>query len=264
MTGSIQAKITLMALILIGVLFFAGCRGGLVAPNAPQEGKDPLTIAMQNELQRTTEVELVEEMARYRNAYINQLNLLADFYDNQGNHMKSMWVKEELDSLEMMPKHTYLVVAEIAGSDLKASRAIVEADALYEEGMALFEDGRGTLNLLTNKKKLYLARDKFNELITHYPDSDKIDDAAFQIAQINNHFLKDYRTAMIYYQRVWQWDPQTPWPARYEVARIYDRYFHDRIQAIEYYEMAIKMEPSYTANATNAANRIKELSNEQE
>ena len=123
------------------------------------------------------------------------------------------------------------------------------------------KEGVGRFGRLTaNKRQLYHAIEKFNGLITSYPSSDKIDDAAFQIGQIYHHYLKDYTTALLYYQRVWQWDEQTTLPVRYWVGRIYDDHIHDRIKAIEFYEMAIQLESSYPANMVSAQNRISELS----
>jgi len=90
----------------------------------------------------------------------------------------------------------------------------------------------------------------------------KIDDAAFQIGEINRHYLQDYRTALLYYQRVWQWDPQTVLPARFAVARIYDDGLHDRIKALQYYELAIRLESDYPSKVVYAKGRIDEINRE--
>ena len=129
--------------------------------------------------------------------------------------------------------------------------------------MRLFREARGALpSMFANKKKLYQAIDKFNELITQYPTSDKIDDAAYQIAEIYNHYLKDYYKALLYYQRVWQWDPQTPKAPRYAVARIYDDHLHDRAKALEYYQKAVNLETAYPDKVEYAKNRIEMITSE--
>jgi tetratricopeptide (TPR) repeat protein len=224
---------------------------------APQV--DPLEIASGADLQRSTEVQLVEQMALHRNKYEQYLGLLYEFYDRQGNHLKASWVQKEAEYLKLAPRREYLVIAEVAGPDLRARESIADADVLYEEGMSLMKSGAG---LFVNKKKLYEAIDTFNELITNYPTSDKIDDAAFQIAEIYNRWLGQYNRALLYYQRVWQWDPQTPLPGRFNVARIYDEVFHDRIKALDYYNQAINLESDYPENVVYAQNRIDAINKE--
>lgn len=220
---------------------------------------DPLEIAEGADLQRDTEVQLVEQMVLHRNKYQQYLGLLYDFYDRQGNHLKASWVQKEADYLAMSPKREYLVMAEVAGPDLRAREPIVDADVLYDEGIGLMKAGTG---LFVHKKKLYDAMDRFDTLITNYPTSDKIDDAAFQIAEIYHHWLEGYNRALLYYQRVWQWDPQTPLPARFNVARIYDEFYHDRIKALDYYNQAINLESAYTEHVVYAQNRIDAINEE--
>lgn len=243
--------------VVIVLLSIAGCQKG--ASQAKVAKTDPLEVAKSADLQRDTEKELVENMARYRQGYKQHLKLMKDFYSQQGNHLKAVWVADELDSLMEVPQRSYLVIAEIASPNLRASQAIVDADVLYRDGMKLFKKARGKLGIFVNKKKMLMAKDKFNQLITSYPTSDKIDDAAFQIAEIYNIFLKDHQTAMLYYQRTWQWDNQTPWPARFAVAKIYDEKLHDLVKAVEYYEMAIKLEIAYQKKIVYARSRIKEI-----
>ena len=142
-------------------------------------------------------------MALYRNNYQKHLAMLEQFYDQQGNHLKAGWAAAEAEHLRSGPQREYLMVAELAGPDLRAATSIVEADMLYGQAMQLFKKGRGIggdLKLLRDKKKLYLAIDKFNEVITTYPTSDKIDDSAFQTARIYDNYLNDYPTALMYYQ----------------------------------------------------------------
>lgn len=268
-------KLVSVCSILILGLLGTGCQKSIkTAPNdsvgeAPRVFSaktpvlDPLLASPNADEQRGTEVQLVEQMATYRAKYKQHLDLLIQFYDRQGNQMKTDWATEELANLEHGPGRAYLVIAEIAGSNLRAETPVLEADLLYQEGLILMKQGRGNLGrMFTDKKKLYEAMDKFNELITDYPTSEKIDDAAFQIGEIYNHYLKDYTTALLYYQRVWQWDPQTTLPVRFWVARIYDEQLHDRAKAIEFYEEAIRYETSYPQNMVTAKNRIRRLTAE--
>lgn len=249
--------------LVLAVVLAAGLLGGCNGNNSGESLVDPLTEAEGADLQRNTEVQLVEQMARYRGQYQQYLEVLNEFYDQQGNNLKAGWAQEELDHLKQGPRREYLVIAEVAGPNLQARETIGEADELYLEGMAYVKEGRGALGkLFLNKKKFYLAIDKFNELITNYPTSDKIDDAAFQIGEVYRHYLEDYTRALLYYQRVWQWDAQTPMPARFAMARIYDEHLHDRIKALHYYEQAINLESDRPKNVVYAQNRIDAINEE--
>ncbi|MBN2210361.1 MAG: hypothetical protein JW709_03105 [Sedimentisphaerales bacterium] len=252
-----------ISLLSAGIIFGILAVGCVSTPRTDVPISDPLASATGADMQRTTEVQLVEQMGRYRTSYQRQLELLVEFYESQGNGLKAGWARQELEHLKAGPQRPYLVIAEIAGPELRATSAVLDADLLYNEGLQLMKEGRGSLGKIgVNKKKLYQAVDKFNELITNYPSSDKIDDAAFQVAEINHHYLADYPTALVYYQRVWQWDPQTPLPPRFQAAKIYDEQYHDRNQALNYYRLAINLESNYPENVETAKNRIEALSSE--
>jgi tetratricopeptide (TPR) repeat protein len=239
-----------------------------VSPPADMQAKisapDPLNISAGADLDRQTEVEMVEQMAKYRNSYMDQLKLLEQFYDRQGNQMKSHWAQQEYQHLKQGPQRPYLVAAEIAGPDLRATKSILEADLLFREGMKYYQEGRGGLGgMFADKKNLYQAINKFDELITNYPQSNMIDDAAFQIGQINHLYLKDYTPALLYYQRVIQWTGGQPTlPVRFQMAKIYDDGLHNWPRALQYYEQAINLEPNYPENVEYAKNRIRAITEE--
>ena len=254
-------KITFI-LILVAALFICGC--GNPTPEQVQESQktdvvemtgDPLKL-IENENVRATEVQMVEQMVSFRNNYIEHLKKLGKFYDRQGNQMKAVWVKKELDALAKIDMRPYIVIAEVTGPDLKATEAIAEADRIYMDAYQKIKDSRGVFR---DMKELLAAKDMLEELIATYPTSDKIDDAAWQIAEIYNRDLEDYYVAMFYYQRVWQWDMDNPYSARFAVAKIYDEQFHNYTRACEFYEKAIQFETAYVSNITYAKNRIKAL-----
>jgi len=238
-----------------------GCQRPL--PSEVPMQTDPLLVASGADMQRDEEAKLVEQMAQYRQKYIDQLEMLLGFYENQGNQLKSDWVRGELLHLKQGPQHPYLVVAETAGPNLHASKSILEADLLYREGINLMKEGRGGIGKIgMDEKKLYLAKDKFSDLISKYPESNLIGDAAFQIGQIYHQYLGDYAKALLYYQRVWQWDPQTKMPVRFYTARVYDDHYHNWPQAVKFYEQAISQESSYSDNVVYSQNRIRKINEE--
>lgn len=248
---------------LVTLALAVGLMGACQKVSQKGGSADPLAVSKGADLQRDTEVQLVEQMARHRRLYQEHLDALKMFYDRQGNHIKASWVRVELEQLELGPQREYLVIAEVAGPDLQSQAIVEEADTLYREAMNYVKEGRGALGrLFAKKKKLYTAIEKLDELITNYPTSDKIDDAAFQIAEIYRYYLKEYNRALLYYQRVWQWDARTPLPARYWVARIYDDQLHNRVKALYYYEQVVNLESSYPKNVVYAENRITDINQE--
>jgi len=119
----------------------------------------------------------------------------------------------------------------------KAGKAVEDVNTLYDEAVRTEESGQ--FLLLKDESRLRQALDKYNKLITKYPTSDKIDDAAFRAAGIYEH-LGDYKLALLYYQRTYQWDPETTYPARYKAAFILDRQFHQRDEALRLYKDALQ------------------------
>ena len=254
------------SLAIVSMAFIAGC-GNPTPQEVQQEQQqvevepsyqiagDPLAMSA-SEYVRASEINMVEQMVSYRNNYMEELKKLGKFYDRQGNQMKAIWVKKELDALAKIEMRPYVVMAEVAGPDLRATDSIPEADAVYSDAMEQIKNSRGVFR---NMKGLQEAKEKMENLILQYPTSDKIDDAAWEIAEIYNRDIADMYVAMFYYQRVWQWDAANPYSARFAVAKIYDEFFHNYLRACEFYEKAIQLEPAYTSNVTYAKNRIKAI-----
>lgn len=203
------------------------------------------------------EVDNVEDMAMHRRAYRESLIALIKHYKNTGNYMKRQWAEKELEALDAIPQYDYIIEAGIAGPDLKATAEIPEADDLYYEALVL-EDEAKKLIVIKNEELLRLALDRYNNLIKKYPTSDKIDDAAFRAAKIYYDF-KDYSIAVLYYQRVYQWDPETVYPARYKAAYTLDYKLRQRSEALELYQQAIDIDPLTETQRLNAKERIAEL-----
>jgi len=111
---------------------------------------------------------------------------------------------------------------------------------------------------VNSTKSLYLAKDKFDALITNYPESDKIDDAAYRAGRIYDHF-GDYRIAALYYQRTFQWNEKTRYPARSRAAYVMDKRLNEKEKALTFYQLAYKYEKHFPNNVEYARTRILEL-----
>jgi len=78
------------------------------------------------------------------------------------------------------------------------------------------------------------------QLLTNYPESDKIGDTAYQLGDLyESKAYKQYRRAAYYYERSFQWNPTTQLDARMKAARLYDHQLVDRKRAAELYQEVI-------------------------
>jgi len=208
------------------------------------------------ELAGQNEVALVEEVARTRKAYDRALVALKDYYLARANATKLDWVNSELAAFEQVPKIQYLGVAELASPTLRPTRRIEAADQLYAEGInykdyPAFPPGK--------KDYLKTALQKFQTIIEKYPNSDKIDDAAFRMGEIySGWYFQDYTRAVQCYERCWQWNPRTDHPALFNAAKIYDEKLKNRAKAVELYNRVLA--ESANENLKNQAlSRLKAL-----
>jgi tetratricopeptide (TPR) repeat protein len=183
------------------------------------------------------EVGLVEEVARTRKAYGRALLALKDYYVSRATNTKIEWIDSELAAFDKVPKIQYLVVAELAGPNLRPTKHIEAADQLFKEGMnykdyPAFPPGK--------KEYLKVAVEKFQTIIEKYPESDKIGDAAFRLGEMyGGWYFQDWARAVQSYQRCWQWDPGTPYPALFNAAKIYDEKLKNRVKAVELYNRVV-------------------------
>ncbi len=248
-----RKALTATLIILVGVL--VGCQTydsgqGQLVP--AQAGAAAVTQKVSGE------VDLVEQMVLNRQSYRQSLAMLVEYYMGSGNNMKLEWAQKELKALDSMPKYKYLVEAEAAGPNLKASTPIPEADRLYGEAL-LLQGKAGQLVIIKDNNLLRLALDKYDQVIRKHPSSDKIDDAAFKAGEIYDYF-KDYTIALLYYQRAYQWNPQTTYPARFRAAFVLDKRLHRRAEALELYQQALEKEGQQHLEWKNFTDgRIKEL-----
>jgi tetratricopeptide (TPR) repeat protein len=252
------AALIVSSTVLIGCQTTNTGRGQIVPP--PTAATSGVLGAVN--IAEATEADLVEQMANNRQAYHRGLELLVQYYTRTGNNRNLNWAKTELAALNTMPKYKYIIEAEVLPENLKATTLIPEADALYNEAVQL-EKEAGPLPFAKNEDALRLALDKYTQLMRKHPSSDKIDDAAFKSGGILEYF-KDYTIALLYYQRAYQWDPETPYPARFKAASILDRYLYQRAEALDLYRQAIKEEREFAEWVEFAERRIKELTKTEE
>jgi len=254
-----MARFILTANLLALLITVYGCaesnsgRGQLIAEGTKRTTDRHAVI----EAAQDKEVDIIEDMSMHRRAYRQSLEALIKHYRNTGDYMKREWARKEMASLDAIPQYNYIIEAGIAGPDLRAGEEIPEADDLYYAGQVVEDDAR-KLVLFKSSEKLRLALDKYNQVIRQYPTSDKIDDAAYRAGRIYEGF-KDYSIAVLYYQRAYQWDPETVYPARYAAARLLDDKLLRRDEALELYSQALKYDALSASQREFIRERVAEL-----
>ena len=265
-------RIQTIALVTFGFCLcpiFAGCNvGGLFQDRQPPPGAvtanpggsaevgSPVDIVVAD----AREVDLVEAVVKHRLAYHRSLEQLRTYYDTHGYAHKESWAAFELKGLKSVKAFRYLLDAEVPGSALRPETSIEEADALYEKGLELMRHGGHGVPALYREDLMIEAAQVFRGLIEKYPGSDKIDDAAFMCGEIHKEYLPNQELlAVKWYERAWNWDPNTPHPARFQAAVVYDYRLHDRDRALELYHHVLRHETSIGRNIRFATRRIREL-----
>jgi tetratricopeptide (TPR) repeat protein len=250
--------VTAAMIALLTVL--VGCQDpnqgrGQMLPQRSLQASTPVPVEV---AASADEIDLVEQMSTQRQAYRASLEKLIRYYDVAGNNEKLSWARTELQALDRIPQYRYIVDAQVLPADLKATAKIQAADDLYAKAMDT-ERKAGVLPVLKDEELLRAALTQYSELLSQYPTSDKIDDVAYKMAGIHEYF-KDYVIALSFYQRAYQWDPATPYPARFKAAFILDSRLHRRAEALQLYQEAIVKEAQYADYKAFAERRIQELS----
>ncbi len=250
-----MAKVVVTSLVVIMLLCITGC------PPADSGRSTLMTTEIKAApVVRTagaSESDLVEQLTTSRQAYFNALNSLIAYYQEKGNSMKLRWAKDELSKLEGMRHYNYIPEGMVLPENLRPTASISEADLMYREALRIEQDA-GMVPILKDEKRLRSALELYNQLIKKFPTSDKIADAAWHAAGIYEYF-RDYSIALPYYQRVYQWDPKTNYPARYKAAEILDKYLERRDEALELYRQSLQLDALTAMQRRSIEARVRNL-----
>jgi tetratricopeptide (TPR) repeat protein len=204
------------------------------------------------------EVDVVEQVAATRSSYQTALEELIAYYQSTGNAAKRRWAENELKTLRQTAQYRYLSPGEYVTQDMKAVEKNTDADALYKQAQKLYVES-GAYFIITNEAKLRQSLQLFNQLMKEYPNSTRIDEAAYKAGRIYEHF-KDYELAAVMYQRCFQWNENTSFPARFRAAYVLDQRLKMRKEALALYKLSVQKEARYDDNTDYARTRIMELS----
>jgi hypothetical protein len=179
-----------------------------------------------------SDIELVEKLLVARREYQRILEQLRTHYISVGDVERAKWAEEELRQYHRIPKQAFRLELDVPPPTLQASTNIPDANKLYTRAMGYKDRGWGT-DYTDNQRRAELL---FQQLLTQYPQSDKISDAAYQLGDLyESKGYRQYRRAAQYFERCYQWNPTTHFDARLRAARIYDKQLLERGRAIEIY-----------------------------
>lgn len=218
--------------------------------------------------------DLVEDMMTKRQDYVQNLIQLERAYLNAGDTTRANWARRQRELTEQVEVYPYLTERTPLQQNMQVQvtprDSIAEADSLYQEGYKLYDKFVGVPFVgfaYLNKPEPKKAVEIFKRVIADYPTSDKVDDAAYYIGNIYKEFLRhddpDNELALRYLRWSWNLDPNTPHPARFDAAVIYDFRLHDRDKAIElYHDVLALQEAGNNSNQRFSATRIEQLSDD--
>ncbi len=171
-----------------------------------------------------------------RQNYKNALEELIQHYLNIGNQSRLEQARKELKALIKVPQLRYLTVSEQT-TNITPSRNIEDANILFQDGMTY----KNSLSIMKKKTHLSLSAARFRRILDKYPESDKADEAAYELAGIlEKSYFKNYEEAAFYYVKCYELNPSTEMPVRYKAGKIYDEKLHDYAAALKNYELSLK------------------------
>lgn len=202
------------------------------------------------------ESDIVEDLLEHRQNYRRSLESLVEVLSAAKDLKLWRRAKAELKDLISVNKYLYLRDADTPSADLRAAERLRNADLQYTQLLNLRQDSK---IFIVNHYKTQLALEGLRQLICDYPTSDKIDDAAFQIAELCTDNLKDYQRALRWYECALTWDPETQLPVNYRMAVIYDKHVIDRLAALNYYQRSLQEFPRGSDRRKEIEKRIDRL-----
>jgi TolA-binding protein len=209
-----------------------------------------------DEPKENADLELVEQVLMGRKNYQKALERLRAHYLQVGDSERAKWAEEELLQFHRIPKQAFRLDLEVPPPTLKGSVNIPSANKLYTKALSYKGKGWKT-DYVDNQRRAEIL---FQQLLTQFPQSNRISDTAYQLGEIYEGYpYKHYKRAALYFERCFQWNPSTQFDARLRAAHIYDRNLLNREKAMQIYKDIMNHETDPT-RLREAEHRMQELS----
>lgn len=206
---------------------------------------------------KSREVQIANAITSARKNYRNALEELIQYYMDIGNNLRLKKARKELKGLSKVLQLSYLLPRGET-TNISPSKNIEEANILFQDGKAY----KNPLNIIKKKAKLVSAAARFKKVLDDYPESDKADDAAYELAEIyEGYYFKDYEGAAFYYVKCYNLNENTDKPARFKAAWIYDKHLKDYEEAVKNYRRVLRNSNDEKYHST-AKTRLEQLKKE--
>jgi TolA-binding protein len=219
----------------------------------------PITQAQKPEAGKPSnsdDLDLVQQLNAARRDYQKTLEQLRAHYLQAGDLEKAKWAEEELLQYHRISKQAFRLDLDVPTPKLQGSVNITEANRIFTKAMEYKNIGWGN-DYIDNQRRAELL---FQQLLTQYPQCNKISDTAYQLGDLyESKAYNQYRRSAMYFERCYQWNPITQSDARIRAARIYDRRLQERGKAIDIYREIITHETD-SKRIQEANKRLQELS----
>jgi len=178
------------------------------------------------------DLEMVEHLLAARKEYQTSLEGLRAHYIGTGDVERGRWAEEELIQFHRINKYPFRFELMVPPPTLQGKYNIPEANELYRQAIS-YKDHGYNQDYIDNQHRAELL---FQQLLTNYPQSNRISDTAYQLGDIyESKPFRQYDHAAIYFERCFQWNPGTHFDARLRAARLYERKQSERGHALEIY-----------------------------
>ena len=216
----------------------------------------PQTAGTQKPMAGGADIELVEKVLVARKEYQKALENLRAQYLNVGDVKRAKMAEEELRQYHRIAKHPFRLELDVPPPSLQPNANVLEANKLYARALTYKDKGFG-MDYVDNQRRAEIL---LQELLTRYPQSNKISDTAYMLGDIyESRPYRQYDRAAAYFERCYQWNPATTFDARIRAARIYDRHLQERNRAIELYR-DVTTHDTDSRRIQEAQKRLTELS----
>ena len=202
------------------------------------------------------DLEMVERLLAARKEYQISLEGLRAHYIGTGDVERARWAEEELIQFHRINKYPFRFELMVPPPTLQGKYNIPEANELYRQAMEFKDHGYGQ-DYIDNQHRAELL---FQQILTNYPQSNRISDTAYQLGDIyESKPFRQYDHAAIYFERCFQWNPVTHFDARLRAARLYERNQSERGHALEIYREMVTTETDQK-RVEEAQRKVTELS----
>jgi TolA-binding protein len=208
--------------LVLGVASLLYAQAGKEKEKEKEKGKAAADTAM------------VERLLAARREYQETLEALRAHYIAVGDIERARWAEEELISFHRIAKQAFDLKLDVPPPSLQALHNIPEANDLYRRALAFKTKSGFGDSYVDNQHRAEIL---FQQLLSKYPQSDKISDAAYQLGDIyEGRTYRQYARAAQYFERCFQWNSKTQFDARLRAAHLYERQLADRVRAKEIYQ----------------------------